>query len=78
MTNEHLKTTVLGILEEQLRMDDPKITGFTLKRLENKGYSIKKAKEMIAGVLLDEVYYVLKQGRPFDLSRYEKEMKKLK
>lgn len=78
MANEHLKTTVLGILEEQLRMDDPKITGITLKRLEDNGHSTKKAKEMIAGVLLDEVYYVLKQGRPFDLSRYEKEMKQLK
>lgn len=78
MANEHLKTTVLGILEEQLRMDDPKITGITLKRLEGNGHSTKKAKEMIAQVLLDEIYFVLNKGRPFDLSRYEKEMKKLK
>ncbi|PRY84266.1 hypothetical protein [Alkalibacterium olivapovliticus] len=78
MANEHLKTTVLGILEEQLRMDDPKITGITLKRLEDNGHSTKKAKEMIAQVLLDEIYFVLNKGRPFDLSRYEKEMKKLK
>lgn len=78
MANEHLKTTVLGILEEQLRLDDPKITGITLKRLEDNGHSTKKAKEMIAQVLLDEIYFVLNKGRPFDLSRYEKEMKKLK
>lgn len=69
---------MLEALEEQLRMDDPKINKITLKRLENKGYITEKAKEMIASVLLTEIYHVMKQGQPFNLPRYEKELKKLK
>ena len=74
MANQYLKETVLQVLENQLREDNPPITNATYERLLSAGNSEKQAKEKIAAVLLGEIYDVMKSNEPFDEERYTKNL----
>ena len=77
LANKHLKRTILEVVDNQLRANDPPITRFTLDRLMGLGYSEKQAKEKIGSVINGEIYDVLKNSEPFDEARYIGEMNKL-
>ena len=70
MANQYLKSTVLQVVNNQLRNNDPPITKITYERLKAAGHSEKQAKERIAAVLLEEMYDVLKSNEPFDEEQY--------
>ena len=70
MANQYLKETVLQVLENQLKENNPPITKITYERLLSAGNSEKQAKEKIAAVLLGEIYDVMKSNEPFDEERY--------
>ena len=78
MVNYRLKKQVLEVVENQLQMDDPKCTKETLERLMALEICRDQAKEMIASVLLEEMYFVLKGDQPFNEERYARKLNELK
>lgn len=70
MTNIHLKHTILGIVETQLRENDPPETRQTLERLLAAGYERPQAIEMIGTAVVEEIWNVLKRHEPYDPARY--------
>lgn len=75
--NYKLKSTILEVVDNQLQMNEPKCTKRTLNRLFDLGYSLEESKEMIASVLLEEMYYVMKDNIPFNEKQYAKKLSKL-
>jgi len=57
MVNLHLKKCILKVINNQIRSSNPKCVKQTLERLIKAGYSENKAKEKIAAVLLEEIYF---------------------
>lgn len=78
MVNMHLKRNILEVVNNQINMNNPKITKETFERLTKAGYSEKKAKEMIGAVLVEEFYYILKEKQQFNEARYTKNLNQLK
>lgn len=70
MVNYRLKALIMEVVENQLKMDNPKCTKTTLTRLKNLGYSDQMSKEMIGSVVVEEIYYVMKQQTAFNEKRY--------
>jgi hypothetical protein len=68
--NPHLRRTILEVVDNQLRDNNPPETNETLKRLMAEGRSRKEAVELIACVVSSEVFEVLKSGRPYDNARF--------
>ena len=64
MANMGLKKQMLETVENQLRMNEPRCTRETLERLMTEGIHRQQAKEMIAAVLLEEMYHILKDQKP--------------
>lgn len=73
-----LKELSLNVVENQLRDNDPKAMKETFDRLVSKGYDKIKAKEMIASVVVEEIYYILKNGQVFDEKIFAEKLGKLK
>lgn len=76
--NPHLKQILLEIVENQLRDNDPPMTGITLERLKKAGYTEQQAKEKIAAVVVGNLYDTLKAQKPFDVELYCKELSEIK
>ncbi len=68
--NPHLKATILEVVENQIRNSDPPETRQTLERLLAAGYSRKQAKEMIGSALVEEIWAILHDHKPFDRARF--------
>ena len=75
--NPRLKALILEVVDNQIRDNDPPITKQTIKRLRRKGYSRKKAKEMIGSVVVKYIYDILKHGDHFDEEQYARDLKEL-
>lgn len=73
-----LKNTILGVVETQLRDNNPKATKKTFEKLTAKGYSRTEAKKMIAAVILEHIYEMMKHKKPFDEEKFAKKLSKLK
>ena len=76
-TNPRLKKLILGVVDNQLRDNDPPITRETLERLIAAGYSRQKAKERIAAVVVEHIYDILHDQKAFDLEKYEQDLSRL-
>ncbi len=76
-TNPALKAVILEVVDNQLRDNDPPETKKTYKRLLKKGHSHQKACELIAAVLLTEMYNVIKYQRNHDEKKYIKDLNRL-
>ena len=70
MANLRLKKTILEIVDNQLKANDPPGTKDTYEKLVNAGYSKSEAKDKIGAVVLTEIYDVLKMGQDFDEEKY--------
>ncbi|SRR5258708_27142641 len=68
--NPHLKTAILEVIENQIRNGDPPETQQTLERLLVAGYSRKQALEMIGSALVEEIWAILHDHKPFDRVRF--------
>ena len=68
--NPHLKAAILEVVENQLRDGDPPETRQTLQRLLAAGYSRKQATEMIGSAVVEEIWAVLHDHKPFDRARF--------
>lgn len=88
--NPRLKALMLQVVDNQIAgrdenghpltttiTDDPDYVKTCFDRL-SAVYGPSKAKEMIAAVLLEEMYDVLKDKVPFDEPRYKERLEKLR
>ncbi|QTC41326.1 SEC-C domain-containing protein [Bacillus sp. V3] len=64
----------LEVVDNQIKQDDPKCTNKTLARLVDLGVEEQVSKEMIATVLTEEIYVVMKYQETFNEKRYCKKM----
>lgn len=76
--NPHLKRTLLAVVDNQLRDNDPPITRETFERLQSAGYTAKESKEKIAAILIEDIYEVMTTKKPHNKIKYEKRLKELK
>ncbi len=68
--NPHLKVAILEVVENQIREGDPPETRQTLERLLAEGYSRKQAVEMIGSALVEEIWAIMHENKPFDRARF--------
>ncbi len=61
---------ILGIVETQLRENNPPETRQTLERLTAEGFSREQALELIGIVVASEIFDVMKQQEKFDQQRF--------
>lgn len=71
MVNLMLKKTILEVVDNQLRANDPPCTKEVYEKLQKAGYSKSEAKDKIGAVVLDEIYDIIKEGQPFDEENYK-------
>jgi len=65
------------IVASQLLADDPPETWQTVQRLAALGYDWHNIMHMIAAVVSDDVYHVVKENRPFDPVGYARRLHEL-
>ena len=75
--NPYLKHTLLEVVDNQLRGNDPPITRKTFERLQAEGYTAKQAKEKIAAVLVEDIYEIMTTKKAHDAAAYERKLKAL-
>lgn len=70
MANLRLKKSILEVVDNQLKANDPPCTKDAYEKLVAAGYSKSEAKDKIGAVVLTEIYDILKKGQAFDEERY--------
>lgn len=70
MSNKYLRDSILQVVDNQLKDDNPPCTKQTFERLVKAGHSPKRAKEMIAAVLIEEMSYIMKKNQLFNEERF--------
>jgi hypothetical protein len=65
------------IVANQLLTDDPPKTWQTAQRLAALGYDWHNVVHMIAAVVSEDVYHVVKEGRTFDLASFTRRLDEL-
>lgn len=68
---------MIEVVNNQIKANDPPFTKKTFLQLQQQGCSKQEAREMIAAVVLEEIYDVLKEGKTFDEKKYELKLKEL-
>ena len=76
-TNPQLKALILETVEAQLRADNPHETRQTLERLLAAGHSRRQAMELIGSALVEEIWVILREDKPFDRVRFAALLEKL-
>jgi len=77
LVNDKLKGHIIEIIDNQMRDNNPKCTTEVFEKLVASGYSEDMAKKMIGAVLVEELYYVLKNEELFNEERYRDRLHKL-
>ncbi|WP_449538676.1 hypothetical protein [Ferdinandcohnia sp. Marseille-Q9671] len=77
MVNVKMKSKILEIVDNQIKINDPKSTKETFERLVNSGLTEIESKEMIGRVLVEEMYDMLKNQVPFNEERYDEKLSML-
>lgn len=77
MVNLKLKKTILEVVDNQLKANDPPCTKEVYEKLLNAGYSRSEAKDKIGAVVLTEIYDIMKEGQSFDEEKYNNSLKEM-
>jgi tetratricopeptide (TPR) repeat protein len=77
MENLQLKKTILEVVDNQLKANDPACTKDAYNKLLDAGYSKAEAKDKIGAVALTEIYDILKAGKSFDKARYQRSLEEM-
>ena len=77
MANRILKSQIMQAVENQMILNEPICVNLTFQRLVAEGHTERKAKEMISAILLEEMYFILKDNRKFNEKQYEEKLSKL-
>ena len=76
--NPRLRKLILEVVENQMRDNNPPITNITFNRLLSEGYTKKQAKEKIAVIVANHIYYTMKYDKPFNEEQYAKDVSEIK
>ena len=76
--NPYLNAAIIEAVDNQLRDNTPPATNETYTRLQRDGYSKEQAKEMIAAVLVEDIFNAIKYQKPHDPNDYESRLRALK
>jgi hypothetical protein len=68
--NPALRDAVLKLLDEQLAKNEPRELRTTLERLVGLGYTRESARELLAHVVVSEIFEVMARGERYDRVRY--------
>ncbi len=68
--NPALTDAILEIVDTQLRENTPPETRQTFERLIAAGYAPEDARRLIGNIVVQEIFYVLKRGEPYNEQRY--------
>lgn len=77
MANLRLKRSILEVVDNQLKENDPPCTKDIYEKLVDAGYSKSEAKDRIGAVVLTEIYDILKKGQSFDEEKYEASLEEM-
>ncbi|MDP2747147.1 hypothetical protein [Pseudomonas sp.] len=69
--------TLIQAIENQLEAGEPAFVQAVLNKLSLVGYEREEIIELMALVLADEIDVMLRDDRPFDLTRYEQGLRAL-
>ncbi|MBC8162728.1 MAG: hypothetical protein H7Z42_16075 [Roseiflexaceae bacterium] len=69
-TNPHLAAAILEIVDTQLRDDTPPETRQTFDRLVTDGYTAEGARQLLAHVVVREIFSVMARGEHYDQARF--------
>jgi len=75
--NPHLKATILEVVSNQLKANDPPETRETLERLVSEGISKEDAKIYIAQAVCVEIWDALHNNKPFNEQRHVNNLQRL-
>src|SRR5206468_196543 len=70
MANARLKHEILEVIERQLETGDPPETRQTLDRLLASGYPRQQAVQLIGAALVEEIWWMMREHRPFDREHF--------
>ncbi|MFA3783391.1 DUF1841 family protein [Melioribacteraceae bacterium 4301-Me] len=76
--NPFLHLMIDTVVMNQILANDPPQTRFTYNKLTARGYSHLEAIHEIAAVVVEEIWNILHEKRPFDEKKYVSKLKKLK
>lgn len=76
-TNEKLREHIFGIIQNQIRDNNPPETKATFDRLKKQGFDDLQTKQLIGQCLSVELFDVMKHGKPFNEKRYIRNLKAL-
>lgn len=77
MTNIKRKKSVLEIVDNQLKANDPPCTKDVYEKLLDAGYSEAEAKDKIGAVVLEEIYDILQLGQDFNAESYRNSLEEM-
>lgn len=73
----NLHKIVIQSVETQIRDNDPPVTKATFKRLIAAGHDEASAKEMIASVIAEEIYLMLRENRTMNVESFASRLEML-
>jgi hypothetical protein len=75
--NKQLHDQILGIIENQLKQNDPPETKQTFERLIKSGISLPDAKRYIGQCIAVELFNIMKHGEAFNERRFIRNLLRL-
>jgi hypothetical protein len=73
----HVTQAMLEVVENQIRAGDPPETKITVKRLQDSGILREEAIRLIACVVANEIFNIMKYGEEFNKKRYIENLRHL-
>ncbi len=77
MDKQERRELILEIVDNQINSNTPPETKAALERLVAEGYSTEEARGMIAGVVVSEIYDIMRNNETFDEKRFVAALNKL-
>jgi hypothetical protein len=69
-TSQRLNAAIMEIVANQLRSGDPPQTRQTFERLKASGLAEDEVRRLLGCVVVNEIFEILKQGKPYDAARF--------
>jgi len=73
----HVTQAMLEVVKNQIKVGDPPETKSTFKRLQDSGIERKEAIRLIACVVANEIFNIMKHDEEFNEKRYVENLKHL-